>query len=48
MKTFSDTHKLKECIINRYTHTGLLSSLRKEGNLANRDNVDGPGGHYAK
>lgn len=48
MKTFLDTHKLKESIINRYTHTGLLSSLRKEGNLANCDNMDGPGGHYAK
>lgn len=36
----------KENIIN--THKGILLTLKKEGNPAICDNLDGPRGHYAK
>lgn len=36
----------KENIIN--THNGILLILKKEGNPAICDNMDGPRGHYAK
>lgn len=29
-------------------YNGILSSCKKEGNLAICDNVDGPKGHYTK
>ena len=32
----------------RNTHNGILLTLKKEGNPAICDNVDGPRGHYAK
>ena len=31
-----------------HTQTGILFSFKKEGNPAICDNVDEPGGHYAK
>lgn len=34
--------------IHKYTHTGILFSLRKEGNLAICNKMDDPGGCYAK
>ena len=31
-----------------HTHNGILLSLNKEGNPVICDNMDEPGGHYAK
>ena len=31
-----------------YTYSGILFSLKKEGDLANCDNMDGPRRHYVK
>ena len=31
-----------------YTGSGILLSLKKEGNPSIYDNIDGPGGHSAK
>ena len=30
------------------THSGILLSLKREGNLALCDHMDDPGGYYAK
>jgi len=36
----------KEIVV--YTHNGILSSLKKEGNSDFCSNMGEPGGHYAK